>query len=326
MGLQSPLNVTVPNLTDFLLYMIDGGKHIPETLESIKSCVCVTLRLATGVDFSHNPELTAVMQKFHKECPRATFQLPDWNLVYVLDALMKSPFEPLSQASLKHLTYKTVFLVAMSCSCRISELHALDFRKLQHSPDWSSVWLSPHAMFLAKNQKSRKSSYERQFKLTNLVQFVGSQEPDRLLCPVRALKYYLSRTKSFRGTKKCLFISLQPNRKADITKQSINIWIRNTIRLAYALHGHQGDPLGRATNHEIRSVCSSLAFEKSLSLSSVLKACCWKNNNTFTSYYLKDVTVLANDLMRFSPLVVASSVISKVIIFHYIVSFHYHIP
>ena len=291
--------------------MIECGKHIPNTLETIKTCVCVTLKLAVALDFSNSPELSAIMQKFHRDCPTQSFTPPDWNLVYVLDMLMKKPFEPLSSASLKHLTYKTVFLVSMAMSCRISELHALDVRKLQHDVDWKNVWLAPNSLFLAKNQKDRQPKSSRLFKLPNLVQFVGSREPDRLLCPVRALRYYLSRTEPIRRGRRGLFISLQPNRKSEITKQSINIWIRNTIRLAYALSGHKADQLGRTSNHEIRSVCSSLAYEKSMSLSTVIRACHWKNHNTFTSYYLRDVTVLCENLHRFSPLVAAATVINN---------------
>ena len=302
-------------ICDFLLFLIDEGRHLPNTLESIKSCVCVTLKLAVGIDLSDSSEITAILQKYHRDCPRENFTPPDWNLVYVLDMLLHKPFEPLSQASLKHLTYKTVFLVAMACSCHISELHALDVRKLQHDPEWKYVWLAPNSLFLAKNQTDRRPSSSRQFKLTNLTQFVGVHEPDRLLCPVRALRYYLQRTKPFRRNRRALFLSLQTNRKSDITKQSINIWIRNTIRLAYALSGHQADQLGRTTNHEIRSVCSSLAYEKSMSLNTVLRACHWKNHNTFTSYYLRDVTVLCNELMRLSPLVTAATVLEKVLSF-----------
>ena len=315
MGIQDPIHASVQQLSDFLIHMIKGGKHLPDTLEGIKSCICVTLKLCSGVDHTHSPELTAIMQNFHKTCPRAQFEAPDWNLVLVLDALMKSPFEPLAKASLKHLTYKTVFLTCMSCAGRVGEIHALDYRKMKWDPDWSNVYLEPHSLFLAKTQKNHKATTARQFKIPNLTSYVGPHEPDRLLCPVRALRYYIARTKPFRQGKKALFVSLQPNRKSDITRQSINIWLRNTIRLAYALHDQSTDNLGRATNHEIRSVASSLVFEKSLSLSTVMKACHWRNNTTFTSFYLKDVAVMSHDLMRLSPVVVAASVLHQVHIF-----------
>ena len=46
--------------------------------------------------------------------------LPRWDLGIMLEALSKAPYEPLREASLKHLTLKTVFLLAMA-SGRCSE-------------------------------------------------------------------------------------------------------------------------------------------------------------------------------------------------------------
>ena len=47
--------------------------------------------------------------------------LPQWDLGTVLEALSKPPYEPLREAFLHHLTLKTVFLLAMASTGRISE-------------------------------------------------------------------------------------------------------------------------------------------------------------------------------------------------------------
>ena len=59
--------------------------------------------------------------------PRMTPVLPQWDLGILLGALSKPPYEPLREASLKHLTLKTVFLLAMASAGRCSELQALVF-------------------------------------------------------------------------------------------------------------------------------------------------------------------------------------------------------
>ena len=59
--------------------------------------------------------------------PRLTPVLPQWNLGIVLEALSKSPCEPLREASLKHLTLKTVVLLAMASAGKCSEIQALVF-------------------------------------------------------------------------------------------------------------------------------------------------------------------------------------------------------
>ena len=59
--------------------------------------------------------------------PRVAPILPHWDLGIVLEALSRPPYEPLREASLKHLTLKTVFLLAMASAGRCSELQVLGF-------------------------------------------------------------------------------------------------------------------------------------------------------------------------------------------------------
>ena len=64
--------------------------------------------------------------------------LPQWDLGIVLEALSKPPYEPLPEVSLKHLTLKTIFLIAMASAGRRSELQALvfDAQYIQFKPKW----------------------------------------------------------------------------------------------------------------------------------------------------------------------------------------------
>ena len=73
--------------------------------------------------------------------PRITPVLPQWDLGIVLEALSKPPYEPLWKASLKHLTLKTVLLLAMALAGRSSELQALVFdpKYIQFKPKGAGV-------------------------------------------------------------------------------------------------------------------------------------------------------------------------------------------
>ena len=75
--------------------------------------------------------------------PRVTPVLPQWDLGIVLEALSKSPYEPLREALLKHLTLKTVFLLAMASAGRRSELQALMFdqKYIQFKPKGAGIML-----------------------------------------------------------------------------------------------------------------------------------------------------------------------------------------
>ena len=64
------------------------------------------------------------MSFFLKRPPSKTL-LPAWSLPAVLKVLASAPFEPLHKASLRLLTLKTAFLVAIASSHRVSSLQAL---------------------------------------------------------------------------------------------------------------------------------------------------------------------------------------------------------
>ena len=87
--------------------------------------------------------------------PKIRLILPQWDLGIVLEALRKSPYEPLREASLKHLTLKTVFLLAVASAGRGSELQALMFdqKHIQFKPKGTGVMLYFIPRFICKNQK-----------------------------------------------------------------------------------------------------------------------------------------------------------------------------
>ena len=77
--------------------------------------------------------------------------VPHWDLSLFLDGLKKSPFEPMS-CSLKCLTQKTVFLIALASGRRRSEIHALSATSgsVKFSTDTSAVVLHVFSGFLLK--------------------------------------------------------------------------------------------------------------------------------------------------------------------------------
>ena len=74
----------------------------------------------------------------------------------MLEALSKPPYEPFQEASLKHLTLKTVSLIDMASAGRRSELQALVFdpQYVQFKPKGAGVTLYFSPEFMRKNQRS----------------------------------------------------------------------------------------------------------------------------------------------------------------------------
>ena len=130
-------------------------------------------------------------------------------------------------------------------------------------------------------------------------------DPDAFFCPVRAYLAYVKRTKPFRGDRKELFISVQENRKTSLSVNTLTGWVKRLITDIYATAHPDTKRLHDIRPHQIRSLATSLAEASGASLDDIMKAGMWTTHNTFTSFYLTDVTTLREKLLTLSPLVVA---------------------
>ena len=74
--------------------------------------------------------------------------LPLWSLDLVLAAVKKPPFESISSASLKYLTWKPVFLLPIMLTHRTKELHALCYKEPYLAISEVGMVLYPNIDFL----------------------------------------------------------------------------------------------------------------------------------------------------------------------------------
>ena len=246
-----------------------------------------------------------LFKHFKKSCPPREVSPPPWDVALVLNSLRGLPYEPLQESHLKDLTLKTVFLLALASSKRVGELHALSY-KVAHTRGWKEASFSFIPEFVAKNQDPSKADPSFwSFSVPSLDDFVGGEEEEMALCPVRAIRTYLKRTRHLRPQAKRLFVSTKDSLKP-ISVNSISCWIKEVIRRAY---GNDRAICPRAKAHELRAVGTSLVFRKNLSLNQVLQAGVWKSQNTFTSFYLKDIMYESLGNFSIGPIVAAQEIL-----------------
>lgn len=219
----------------------------------------------------------------------------------MLRSLTKAPYEPLAQAPLKFLTHKAAFLLAFASAARRSEIHAWDSSSLKHEEDWSKVYLTPVPGFLAKNQSP--SDPPRVMSISALSTILApDMVEDRALCPVRALKRYLATVRAQRGGRKRLFLSYKPGFTKEIGPNTVSAWLKQVIRFAYEYSDEEDLRLFSVSAHEVRALATSWAAFQGSSIASILEAAFWKANTTFTSHYLRDLSVVADQLHALGPL------------------------
>ena len=144
------------------------------------------------------------------------------------------------KASLKHLTFKTVFLLALGSGKR-SEIHAWVHRNIRHQEDWSNVSLYPSPGFISKNHLAKKRpNCVAPVIIPALAPTLDkSLKEDRTLCPVRALGYYFDRTNDLWAGKVLVFVSFRKSFNKDIVPATVSSWIKQTIVLCYQLLDEQ---------------------------------------------------------------------------------------
>ena len=143
------LSNQVDFIADFLLHLFQDKKLQPGTIDGYRSAIADKLGNST-INVGKDENLTRLLDSFHRDRPKGRRGIPSWNLSLVLHQLTKAPFEPLKEA-LKHLTFKTVFFLALGSGKRSSEIHAWLHKNIRHQSDWSKVSLYPSPSFLSKN-------------------------------------------------------------------------------------------------------------------------------------------------------------------------------
>ena len=296
----------INSVADFLMYLFEDRKLQPSTIDGYRSAIADKLG-NPSLNISKDDHLSRLLDSFHRDRPKGRRGIPSWNLSLVLHQLTKAPFEPLRDASMKHLTFKTVFLLALGSGKRRSEIHAWQQKNIRHQ---SKVSLYPSPSFLSKNQLAKESPDSvAPVVIPDLAPTLDkSLKSDRSLCPVRALRYYLDRTSDLRQNKELVFISFKKGFDKDISTATISSWIKQTVILCYELSDHQAHTLHQVKAHDVRAFAASKAFQSGVSLDQILSACHWKSHNTFTQFYLKDVAWADSELYHLGPVVAAQQI------------------
>ena len=110
-------------IADFLLYLFKERNLQPSTIEGYRTAIADMVS-NHNLNISMDENFTRLLDSFQRDKPKGRRGVPSWNLSLVLHQLTKAPFEPLRKASLKHLSFKTVFLLALGSGKRWSEIHA----------------------------------------------------------------------------------------------------------------------------------------------------------------------------------------------------------
>ncbi len=257
-------------------------RQSPSTLKVYVAAIAAHHDAVDGRSLGKHDLIVRFLKGARRMNPSRTPLVPSWDLSIVLSGLQRGPFEPLDSVELKFLSLKTALLTALTSIKRVGDLQAFSVSEeyLVFGPVYSHVVLRPRPGYVPKVPTTPFCD-----QVVNL-QALPSEEADpalALLCPVRALRIYVTCTRSVRSSEQ-LFVCHGGQQKGKaVSKQRLAHWIVEAVALAYQSQG-EPCPLG-VRAHSTRSVASSHALAHGASLADICRAAGWATPNTFARFY-----------------------------------------
>ncbi|XP_061473466.1 uncharacterized protein LOC133380355 [Rhineura floridana] len=280
-----PRKAGVNQILSFLQDGLSLGLR-PNTLKRQVLALSAILSRSLDNPIGSHPFIKRFLRGATVTAPPTVRHYPTWDLHKVLSALQRPPFEPLSQVSLRLLSFKVLFLVAITSARRVSELNALSVHKNFCMFHKNRVVLHNVPSFHPKVL----STFHCQQELV-LPSFCPNpvhplEKAWHSLDVRRALKVYISKTKPIQKTDN-LFVSFHPTSLGNkVSTSTLARWIKACISLAYASL-RLPHPTG-VVAHSTRAAATSAAFSRNAPLAEICRAATWSTPNTFIKHYKID--------------------------------------
>lgn len=234
------------------------------SINVLRSAISATHTYIDNLPIGQHPFICRMLKGIFNINPPKVKLVPSWNVADVLNVL--KDWDVARKLSLKMLTLKTVFLLALVSLKRASDIHRIviedDLFQL------SSRRFRAQPLGLGKTDRPTHISPP-----IDILSFTADPRID----PVYFLNCYFKRTAPLRGKQKQLFISFKKPYKP-ISVQTISRWLVQTLRLCN---------VNNCTGHSTRSVGATSAAQAGVNIDSILSAGDWSNANTFKRFYYK---------------------------------------
>ena len=239
-------------------------------INSARASLSAYVHKIDGMTIGKHPDICRHLRGISVVRPNLGRPSPTWDADIVL-SLLKT-WHPLETLSFQLLTYKTIMLLALATAQRMQTLHAFNVNRINFCND-------EIILFIDKPLKHTKEGQPLD------VFHVFKYKEDKRLCPFRALRAYMDRTKPMRKDKLFklwLSIACKDNAKTEVTTQTMAHWIKATMTKA-------GITPGTFTAHSTRSAATSKAHWAALPAEAILRQARWTNATTFARFYLRPI-------------------------------------
>jgi hypothetical protein len=220
-----PDHCPVPMVLCFLQSLLDNNRA-PSTLKVYVAAISAQHVKVNDQSLGSHILITRVLKGAQRLHTAPTVRVPSWDLSLVLRTLTQHPFEPMEHCDLKWLSIKTGFLLAITSAKRVGELYALSTNTscMRWNADGTMVTLWPNPSFLPKRLST--SFRNQPIELVALNRSVSDTQegnPMEQVCPVRALRGYLSATEKLRRSDQLSLLRRAKKRAASVKAEVITL-------------------------------------------------------------------------------------------------------
>ena len=273
-----PINAPLQMIASFLAGRFYDDNLSYSSVNVLRSAISATHSYIDNVPVGQHPFLCRMLKGVYNIRPPKVKLVKSWQVSTVISSL--KTWDIAHKLTLRLLTFKTVFLLALVSLKRANELH-----RIVIDPDFFQL---SSRRFRA--QPTGLGKTDRPKHLTPPIDIKAFCEDPRV-DPVYYLNCYVKRTDKLRGNHKQLFISFKKPYKP-VSVQTISRWIVQTLRLCGIVD---------VNGHSTRSVGATTALEAGVNIEAILSAADWSSSSTFKRYYFKP------DLNSMSSLVLKSN-------------------
>ena len=257
-------HTSVDTVIEFLTELFHSG-YSYETLNSTRSALSSLCDLQDGYTIGSHPLAVKFMTGVFNLRPTQPRYKEFWDVSLVLDYLRT--LMPVSELSLKQLSYKLAMLIALTQASRTQSLSLITLDGLHRDEN-------SYTLFYDKLLKqSKKGRINPVLKLKRYT--------DCEVCVVYTLEHYITRTEQLRGSEQRLFISYMKPYKV-VSSSTISRWLRNVLTLS-------GIDVSKYKSHSVRGVAASKAKACGLPISEIMSVAGWASDKTFSKFYDKPV-------------------------------------
>lgn len=216
----------IPLIPQFLQSLLDRGLT-PYTIKVCSAAISTAHNRVEGRTVGSHTLVTRFPKGAIRLRPPRWNLAPLWDLLLVLWTLCGAQFEPLHRTESNLLSMKTVLLLAITSAKSVGEIHALSISRdcLQWHSGGSRVTLWPKPSFMPKSVSSTFVNQPFTLAAFESAHEQGQDLSAELLCPVRALRTYGTRTAGFCQSDTLFICHTGPRKGHALSKQRLSKWI-----------------------------------------------------------------------------------------------------